>query len=869
MIPEEQAKVEISVGLGEQPPLEKPCYSYYPCYSQEKTDDSKPIDERNNEGNKNNNNNKGNKGNKSNSVTTTTHNKNTTIQIDNPIKSPDDIPKWVQAEGQWPTVQYILYHQQSGYQELAMLMKTSIPVVKNLLSHHPDECLMLREGHAVIISLQDPKKIEVKNWIEAERIIQEKKLEEAQQAERDYQTRIIKEQTIHDRVDAFFWARAKKELNKLGASYPLKRSACIKYADLEEIGADFMNDFEQDAKACLKLLNDCLHEALQPFPFNKPPATLEDLHDIEVRISEIPEEVMQTIEKINSFAVNKFCAFEGIVQMATEVKPKIKKAVFRCKRCDTETTLLLEDEEMKVPIVCDTCGRPNAFELVESRCHYVDWCKIQFQEPLEITRDTANPPKIVGWVEGDETLTVSVGRRYKVSGVLETRKTKETARAVRVKMLRINHIEPVEKEDEVEVTEEERKKIEKFAKDPHLYDSIIPDSWAPTVYGYKEAKTGAFLNVVGGNDTINPLDKSANRASIHLIYIGEPGVAKSKLAKYTQQVERKSIYTTGGGTTAGGLTAIAEKSDFGEGGWVIKAGALPTASGGTVIIDEFDKTPPEIKASIHEAMEQQSISISKAGISTQFVAKTNVFAIANPKYSRFDLNKPFIEQFNLQPALLSRFDLIFVIRDIVSEEKDTAVADTILNNRQNSITGKIQKDIIPPELMMKYLMLAKKKVPKMPESSMKKLTKYYIDIRKRSTADSLTITPRQLEAIARISEAFAKGRLADEVSEDDIKRAITLMEYTLKEICPSDSGSFNIDYIMADYTAADRDNFFKIIHIISELEKEWEMVSIEKIAKEAIAHNMSSADVEKYIKELNDKGDIYSPRSGYWKVVKR
>jgi replicative DNA helicase Mcm len=618
----------------------------------------------------------------------------------------------------------------------------------------------------------------------------------------------------------------------------------------------------------MNMLNNRLQAALEQLPFNKPPTT-EALHDIEVRISGIPDDIIQTIERINSSAIGKFCCFEGMVLMATDVKPKIKKALFQCKRCKTETAKLLENEEMKSPVVCEGCDRPKTFELVESKCHYVDWCKIQFQEPLEKTRDTANPPKIVGWVEGDETLNMAIGQRYKVSGVLETRKT-NVAHAVHTKMLRINHIEPIEQEDEVDITQEEQAKIEKFAKSPHLYDLIIPDSWAPTVYGYKEAKLGAFLNVIGGNDTLNPLDKSANRASIHVLLIGEPGVAKSKLAKYTQQVERKCIYTTGGGTTAGGLTAIAEKSDFGEGGWVIKAGALVIASGGTVVIDEFDKTPPETKASIHEAMEQQQISISKAGISTQFAAKTNILAVANPKYSRFDQNKPIIEQFNLQPSLISRFDLIFPIKDQVSEEKDNAIADTILKNRQDSISGQVKKNIISPELMTKYLILAKKMVPTMSAKTQKVLTKYYIDIRKRSTVDSLTITPRQLEAIARISEAFAKGRLAREVSEDDVKRAISLMEYTLKEICPSDSGTIDIDMIMADVSSKERKEIEVLKTILADLENSYDMVGIEHLQKEAFEQYHIPKDAsEKLIKEALRKGDFYEPRSNYIKTTKR
>jgi replicative DNA helicase Mcm (EC 3.6.1.-) len=274
-------------------------------------------------------------------------------------------------------------------------------------------------------------------------------------------------------------------------------------------------------------------------------------------------------------------------------------------------------------------------------------------------------------------------------------------------------IKPRQKEFiEIEVTPEEEQKIKELAKDPHIFEKIAK-SIAPSIYGYDEIKKALALQLFGGTPDKKLVDGGPIRSDIHILLIGDPGSAKTRLLQAVTSIVPKGIYVSGKSTSSAGLTAAAERDEFAEGGWTLKAGALVLGSGGEVSIDEFDKISDEDKSALLEALESQTISIAKAGIVAKFNAKASVLAAANPKYGRFDKNQYPAEQFDIPPALLSRFDLIFPIMDVLDEEQDKKIARHILVQHQAAGAQlaqieeyeQVEAPPIEPELLRKYMLM--------------------------------------------------------------------------------------------------------------------------------------------------------------------
>ncbi|MBN2517900.1 MAG: ATP-binding protein, partial [Candidatus Altiarchaeota archaeon] len=329
-------------------------------------------------------------------------------------------------------------------------------------------------------------------------------------------------------------------------------------------------------------------------------------------------------------------------------------------------------------------------------------------------------------------------------------------------------------------------------------------------------------------------------------------------------------------------TAIAEKEEFGEGGWVLKAGALVLAAGGLAAIDEFDKMSEEDRSAIHEALEQQTVSVAKAGIIATFKANSAVLAAANPKYSRFDPYKPPAEQFNIPPTLISRFDLIFPIKDVLDEQKDRNLADHILSahklsqapDRKGPEFDAIRERLMAPideTLLRKYIAYTKKNIRSvLTDEAMVRLREYYVNLRKRGSKGSVPLTPRQLEGLVRLSEASAKLRLSKKVELQDAERAIRLVEFVLTEVGMEEGGTFDIDRIMTDHPRSERDKIYTVTNIVKGLEEEFEMVPMQRVLDEAREYyNIDNRTAEKLIQELLTKGDLYEPRHGHLKTVSR
>jgi replicative DNA helicase Mcm len=317
-----------------------------------------------------------------------------------------------------------------------------------------------------------------------------------------------------------------------------------------------------------------------------------------------------------------------------------------------------------------------------------------------------------------------------------------------------------------------------------------------------------------------------------------------------------------------GLTATVVKDEF-TGGWSLEAGAIVLANKGYLMIDEMDKMGKDDRDAMHEAMEQQSVSISKANIQATLRAETSVLSAANPKFGRFDPYMSIFEQIDLPPTLINRFDLIFPIKDYPDKKKDKEMSRFILRLHQNKKEDKIVPDI-ETKLLRKYVAYSRQNVfPKLTDDAVQEIQKYYIKMRSSGTETegikSVPISARQLEAVIRLAEASAKVRLSDEVGIEDARRAIDLIQFCLSEIAiDRETGKIDIDKISSGITASERGKIVSVREIINELEnKIGRVIPIDDIIKEAEERGISSEKVEDSIEKLKRSGDIFEPKRGF------
>ncbi len=335
------------------------------------------------------------------------------------------------------------------------------------------------------------------------------------------------------------------------------------------------------------------------------------------------------------------------------------------------------------------------------------------------------------------------------------------------------------------------------------------------------------------------------------------------MLKYVSKLAPRSIYTSGKGTTGAGLTAAAVRDELG--GWSLEAGALVLGDQGNVCVDELDKMRSEDRSALHEALEQQTVSIAKAGIMATLNSRCSVLAAANPKFGRFDRFKVLAEQIDLPAPILSRFDLIFVVEDKPSVKNDSELAEHILEiHKENTVNYEIE-----PELLRKYIAYARKNVnPILTDEANAVLKEFYVSTRNSNTEEEapVPITARQLEAIIRLAEACAKIKLKEYVEKEDAEKAVRLQLACLKEVgVDPETGEIDSAIVEGNPTKSDRDKLKRVIEEVEILEEEFagDAPMNILISNMADKYNLSEDKVESIIRNLKQKGIIYEPRSGY------
>lgn len=580
---------------------------------------------------------------------------------------------------------------------------------------------------------------------------------------------------------------------------------------------------------------------------------------LQVRFSNMPR--ITAIRHLRADDVGTLVSVEGIVRRVSEVKPKISVAAFRCKSCGNTCFARQRPASVKVdpPDVCSSCGKPAGFVLQDSGHEFVDSQVLTIQEPHESLRPGEAPESIDVVVIGDIAGRVNAGERVTITGIPRTSPASKTNPIFDLYLEGL-HIETGHRDiEDLVISDSELATIRELASSPDIYARLAA-SIAPTIYGHNTVKLAIALQLFGG---VRKTVAGTNlRGDIHILMIGDPSVAKSQLLQAAVSLSPRGILASGKSSTAAGLTATAVRDDskLGGGKWVLEAGALVLADGGLAAVDELDKMSDTDRAALHQALEQQVISINKAGINTVLKTRCSLLAAANPKLGRFDDYSTLSEQFDLPPTLLSRFDLIFVMRDVPTKDADTSIATHILKTHSASADSVVPP--IPKDLVVKYTAYARKECfPALTEGASEVLRDYYLRLRTSSGTDgSVPATARQLEALIRLSEAAARVRLSPDVTREDAILVTHIVDESLKQSAfDKVSGTFDIDRIASKTTKSQRDRVAVLTAIIRDLSSETGVASLPSVISEAINRGLSDAEIQDGLETMRNNCLVIEP----------
>ena len=693
---------------------------------------------------------------------------------------------------------------------------------------------------------------------------------------------------VTERWEGFLKRYCWNELIEMSNSYPEKRSLFVKFADMDTYDPNLADMLLEEPDVTIASATQALREMDIP--------TGVTLDEANLRIIKLPRKLK--IRDIRSGDIGKLAGIEGLVTKATEVRPRVVEAVFECPFCghifSVEQT---GGRQFKEPRECEGCERKvQHFKLLVDRCKFANTQKIRLQESPEELRGGELPQAIDVNLEDDISGEIAPGDRIIVTGIL--RSYQRTTQFGKTPFFDIyldgNSLEVMEEAfEEIQITEEDEREIMELKNQPDVYEKLIR-SIAPSIFGCNEIKEAMVLQLFAGIPKELP-DETRVRGDIHVLLVGDPGVAKSQLLNYQVKLAPRGLYTGGKSSTSAGLTAAAVRDEFGEGRWTLEAGALVLADKGIAAVDEIDKMKKEDRDALHEAMEQQTVSIAKAGIMARLNSRCALLAAANPIGGRFDRYEPISKQINMPPTLLSRFDLIYTMMDRPNEEMDTKTAKHIIEThyageilaRVKNI-GKVEEGekehfgeamqmmepAVQGDLLRKYVAWSKRNVfPVMSDEARKKFLEFYIGLRRQGYDDEeepVPVTARQLEALIRLGEAKARTRLGDKITVEDAESVIEVVNYCLKHVFTDpETDKLDVDWINAGTTKTRRDRARSIKAIITEMEAEHgDEVPIEDVLDIAEEEGMDRDKAEEVIEAMKRDGLLFSRGSGVIGLVR-
>ena len=602
-------------------------------------------------------------------------------------------------------------------------------------------------------------------------------------------------------------------------------------------------------------------------------------HDIRARIANFP--VQRSLRQINSEIITKMTSVSGMVVRSSEVKPLAKEVTYKCLDKHISKFTLLDGMSLNASVKCQTPNcKHTSLAIIPEASRFIDFQILRLQELPEDLPPGQLPHYVNVSIKQDLVDYARPGDRIVLTGIVRIEQerisgvSKSESALYRLRMDGNNvefiggkGIKSSRRTEREEISPDEEKLVKSLAKNPDIYDRLIA-SFAPHIRGHSLFKEAILLLIVGSTQRVLT-DGTKIRGDINVFLVGDPGTAKSEMLKFCARIAPRGLYTSGRGSTAAGLTAAVVRDASGI--FMLEAGAVVLGDQGLVCIDEFDKMRPEDRSALHEVMEQQSASIAKGGIVATLNARTSILAAANPMFGKYDIFKNIYENVNLPIPLLTRFDLVFIVRDIPSQEKDRNIAQHIIS--QHGSSGTDTTSLIDIDILTKYLSYAKRGEPALTKEAENLIMEFYLKMRNISGEDKenmITITPRQLEGLIRLATARARLLLKNQVEGEDADRAIYLFNEMLKN-SGTDVNTGKVDIgVLQGRPKSEVSKLQMFMEILRSLEGEPkssvpEQDFVDELVK---SDKFSEEEARNYIRRMIRDASIYESKPGHYNTVR-
>ncbi|RLN60350.1 hypothetical protein BBJ29_005489 [Phytophthora kernoviae] len=595
------------------------------------------------------------------------------------------------------------------------------------------------------------------------------------------------------------------------------------------------------------------------------PSAMENLENVALQVRPFNLRELSPLRHLNPSDIDQLVCLKGMVTRCSGVLPDLKEAFFRCAVCHATTQVALDRGQIEEPTSCVRCSSRMSMEMLHNRCAFTDKQMVKMQETPDAIPEGETPYTVLLFAFDDLVDGVRPGDKVEVTGIYRAVPMRSNSRQRVVKSVFKTYVDVVhfrrvdelsrreegENEEHVDAAAaadaQEARKLAAFrriAAHPRVYENLA-HSLAPSIWELDDVKKGILCMLFGGtrkdgsNGSVNVVQdeqelggvapkRKAMRSDMNVLLCGDPGTSKSQLLSYVHKLSPRSIYTSGKGSSAVGLTASLIR-DMETNDLVLESGALVLSDEGICCIDEFDKMSDSARSVLHEVMEQQTVSIAKAGIICSLNARASILASANPIESRYNPNKSVVENVNILPTLLSRFDLIYLILDKPQAESDRKLAkhivalyydeETRVRVRAQARAGEAAPQLISMKLLTEYIAYAKRTIyPRLSAEARDALIRAYLDLRRMGGASAasakknITATPRQLESLIRISEALAKLKLCKIVTGSNVDEALRLMNVaTQRAAMDPRTGTIDMDMINTGHSVLERESLADLI----------------------------------------------------------